>query len=227
MSPKNLPASWAVPLEPVIQSDQMLDLKSFLSQRHAQQKIIYPPPQLWFEALNQTPLDQVKAVILGQDPYHQPNQAHGLAFSVRQGIPMPPSLRNIFQELHADLQIRRTSTDLSGWARQGVLLLNAVLSVEHGDAGSHANKGWENFTDTVIKTVSQEQDHVVFILWGAYAQKKIGYIDAQKHLILKSVHPSPLSASRGFFGSKPFSKTNQFLLDYDIDPIDWSDENPA
>jgi len=181
----------------------------------------YPARRDIFNALDKTPLLSVKVVILGQDPYHGPGQAHGLAFSVPSGVPMPPSLRNIFKELSADTGARRTCTDLSDWAKQGVLLLNSTLTVLSGKPTSHAHLGWEEFTDNIIRVVSDNQDAVVFILWGANARAKRELIDTRKHLVLESAHPSPLSAYRGFFGSKPFSKTNNYLKKHDKNPIEW------
>lgn len=183
---------------------------------------IFPPGALIFNAFELCSFDQLKVVILGQDPYHGPGQAHGLCFSVRDGIAFPPSLRNIFKEIENDLGIPvPRSGDLSRWAQQGVLLLNATLTVRANLAGSHQKKGWETFTDQVIKIISDQKDHVVFILWGAYAQQKVNLIDQSKHLILESVHPSPLSAQRGFFGNHHFSRTNQFLTLNNIAAINW------
>jgi len=186
-------------------------------------KIIYPPNHLIFNALNTTPLDRVKVVILGQDPYHGPNQAHGLSFSVQKGVALPPSLRNIFHELHADLGVERPKHgDLTHWAEQGVLLLNAVLTVEAGQPTSHQKRGWEEFTDHVIDVLNEQREHIVFILWGAYAQRKGQRINQDKHLVLKAAHPSPLAANRGgFFGCKVFSKSNNYLKQHGIEPIDW------
>ncbi len=174
-----------------------------------------------FNALNCTPLNQVKVVILGQDPYHGPGQAHGLSFSVPDGIKPPPSLVNIFKELKSDLNVHNTSGNLSSWAKQGVLLLNSVLSVEQAQAASHQGRGWEQFTDRIIEVINAESDHVVFMLWGAYAQKKGRQIDAAKHLVLKAPHPSPLSAHRGFLGCQHFSKCNQYLQTQGRAGIDW------
>lgn len=183
---------------------------------------IYPPPQFIFNAFTLCPLPMVKVVILGQDPYHSPGQAHGLSFSVPDGLKLPPSLRNIYQELASDLGVPpRTSGNLEAWARQGVLLLNATLTVVPGQPGSHQGLGWETFTDAVIKTVSDQKEHVVFILWGKYAQAKRSLIDSIKHYIIESPHPSPFSAHSGFFGSRPFSRTNTYLTQHGISPIDW------
>ena len=183
---------------------------------------VYPPGKLIFNAFDQCPFDQLKVVILGQDPYHNPGQAHGLCFSVPDGIVIPPSLKNIFKELNSDLGKPPPSTgNLSGWADQGVLLLNATLTVQAHQAGSHQGKGWEEFTDEAVRILANSKSNLVFILWGSYAQKKGVVIPGQKHLILKSSHPSPLSAHRGFFGNKHFSKANKYLLDHDIEPIRW------
>lgn len=183
---------------------------------------VFPPAKLIFNAFDQCPFDQLKVVILGQDPYHGPGQAHGLCFSVNDGVVFPPSLRNIFKELNGDLNKPiPTSGNLTEWARQGVLLLNATLTVRAHEAGSHQKKGWEEFTDAVIHRINEEKEHVVFILWGSYAIRKGEFIDRNKHLVLTSVHPSPLSASRGFFGNKHFSKTNDFLVAHQQKPIIW------
>jgi len=185
-------------------------------------RTVYPPHTDIMKALEVTPFDQVKVVILGQDPYHGPGQAHGLSFSVLNGNRMPPSLLNIFKELSDDLGISRpTETDLTPWAKQGVLLLNTTLTVLAGAPMSHANLGWEIFTDEILKAIDNQLENVVFILWGSHAQKKIRFINPDKHLIIKSTHPSPLSAHRGFFGSKPFSKTNDYLKSKNILPINW------
>lgn len=198
-------------------------LRDFLLQEKQQNKVIYPPSSLIFNALNTTPLNQVKVVIIGQDPYHGPNQAHGLSFSVQRGVALPPSLRNIFHELHTDLGVPIPKHgDLTHWAEQGVLLLNSVLTVEAGQPTSHQKQGWEDFTDHVIDVLNQQREHIVFILWGAYAQRKGQRIDPNKHLILKAAHPSPLAANRGgFFGCKVFSKSNNYLKQNGIEPIDW------
>ena len=183
---------------------------------------VFPPAKLIFNAFDQCPFDQLKVVILGQDPYHGPGQAHGLCFSVNDGIDFPPSLRNIFKELHNDIgKPVPASGNLTEWARQGVLLLNATLTVRAGQAGSHQKKGWEEFTDAVIHKINAEKNHVVFILWGAYAIRKGEFIDQNKHLVLTSVHPSPLSASRGFFGNKHFSRANDFLKLHGQKPVIW------
>jgi len=184
-------------------------------------KTLYPPQKSIFNALNYTALNSVKIVIIGQDPYHNEGQAHGLAFSVPENIKIPPSLRNIFKEIESNVGTKRTAVDLSDWAQQGVLLLNTVLTVEVGKPGSHANIGWEDFTDHIIKTISKSQEHIVFMLWGAYAQSKMLLIDETKHLILTAPHPSPLSAYRGFFGCKHFSKANTYLKEHNKTPIEW------
>jgi uracil-DNA glycosylase len=183
---------------------------------------IYPPRELIFNAFELCPFDDVKAVILGQDPYHGERQAHGLCFSVQDGVKVPPSLKNIYKELQSDLNIPiRTSGDLSSWAQQGVLLLNATLTVEAGKAGSHQGLGWEKFTDAIIRNLSEKKEHLVFLLWGKYAQDKGAIIDTSKHLVLKAPHPSPFSAYTGFFGCKHFSKTNEYLRKHEEEPIDW------
>lgn len=218
-----LDASWKYGLSDFLLSPQMDELRDFLVSEKQAQKEIYPPSSLIFNAFNTTPLEQVKVVILGQDPYHGPNQAHGLSFSVQRGVALPPSLRNIFHELHADIgvEIPRYG-DLTHWAEQGVLLLNSVLTVEAGQPTSHQKRGWENFTDHVIDVLNEQREHIVFILWGAYAQRKGQRIDPNKHLILKAAHPSPLAANRGgFFGCKVFSKTNNYLKHNGIEPINW------
>jgi len=213
--------SWKNVLQAEINKDYFKTLTEFVTEEY-QNKTIYPPADQVFNAFNLCPFEQTKVVILGQDPYHGPNQAHGLCFSVNQGIKTPPSLVNIYKELHADLGIDiPTHGNLEHWATQGILLLNATLTVEAQQAGSHQKKGWEQFTDAVIKTVADQLDHVVFLLWGAYAQKKAKLINEEKHLILKSVHPSPLSAHRGFFGNKHFSLTNQYLEANSKTAIQW------
>jgi uracil-DNA glycosylase len=185
--------------------------------------VIFPKNELVFYAFNKTPLSKVKVVILGQDPYHGKNQAHGLSFSVPNGIKNPPSLRNIFKELNSDLKIPISENgDLTSWARQGVLLLNATLTVREKEAGSHQKIGWENFTNAIISKLSTEKKGVVFLLWGAFAQKKAALIDSEKHYVLETSHPSPFSAYRGFLGSNPFSKTNEILINNNQKPIDWN-----
>jgi uracil-DNA glycosylase len=201
----------------------MADLKLFLTVEKREGKAIYPPGREFFAALDATPPSQVRVVLIGQDPYHGAHQANGLSFSVRRGQAIPPSLRNIFAELQADLSIAPpTHGELLGWAEQGVLLLNSVLSVEHGSPGSHQGRGWEAFTDKVISVINSGDRPVVFLLWGKQAQAKGAVIDRQKHCVLSAPHPSPLSAHRGFFGCKHFSRANQFLLSKGCQPIDWS-----
>ncbi len=215
-------SSWKEALKNEFEKEYFKNLKQFLIAEKSQYKI-FPPGNKIFEAFNLCPLPNVKVVIIGQDPYHGENQAHGLCFSVKEGIAHPPSLVNIFKEYHSDLNLSiPKSGELSSWAKQGVLMINATLTVRAHQANSHQGKGWEQFTDAAIKTVSDKQHHCVFILWGGFAQKKSILIDASKHLIIKSPHPSPLSSYRGFFGSKPFSKTNNWLIQHDITPIDWS-----
>lgn len=200
----------------------MLKLKLFLSDEVKNKKTVFPAAENVFKALQLVPLESVKVVILGQDPYHGVGQAHGLSFSVPDKIMLPPSLQNIFKELHSDLQVAPSNTgDLTRWALQGVLLLNSVLTVQQDLAASHQKKGWEQFTDKIISIINQNCEHVVFILWGSYAQKKAEYVDQSRHLVLKSAHPSPLSSYRGFFGSKPFSKANQWLESHGINQIQW------
>jgi len=215
--------SWKYGLSEFLLSPKMDALKTFLIEEKKADKVIYPPNHLIFNALNTTPLDRVKVVIIGQDPYHGPNQAHGLSFSVQKGVALPPSLRNIFHELHNDLGVKIPKHgDLTHWAEQGVLLLNAVLTVEAAQPTSHQKRGWEEFTDHIIDVLNEQREHIVFILWGAYAQRKGQRIDQNKHLILKAAHPSPLSANRGgFFGCKVFSKSNNYLKQHGIEPIDW------
>ncbi|WP_426381668.1 uracil-DNA glycosylase [Mammaliicoccus lentus] len=196
------------------------EMEAFLEEAY-QNTTVYPAKENVYQAFDLTPLDNVKVVILGQDPYHGPNQAHGLAFSVQPDAKFPPSLRNIYKELESDIGCKRTSPHLQDWAKEGVLLLNTVLTVEAHKAHSHKNIGWEIFTNEIIKSISRELEDVVFILWGKPAQEKIKLIDTERHHIIKSVHPSPLSAHRGFFGSKPFSETNQFLKSKGKEPINW------
>ena len=214
--------SWQPWLQPEFEQPYMQSLKQFLQAEKAAHKVIYPHSSNWFHALEATPLDQVKVVIIGQDPYHQPGQAHGLCFSVKPGVRIPPSLVNIYKELQADLGLEPVSHGyLESWAQQGVLLLNAVLTVEQANAASHQKKGWEQFTDKVIHIINEQLDGVVFLLWGSYAQKKASFVDQNKHLVLKSVHPSPLSAHRGFFGNRQFSQANEFLVSRGKQPINW------
>ena len=215
--------SWADSLLPEFDKDYMKSLKAFLSAEKGKGKVIFPHSSLWFNALNSTPLDQVKVVILGQDPYPTPGHAHGLCFSVKPEVkPIPKSLVNIFRELNDDLGINNQNGNLQNWANQGVLLLNSVLTVEQGRPNSHQGRGWEIFTDKVIAVVNALEDPVVFVLWGAYAQKKGAMIDVSRHLVIRSPHPSPLSAYRGFLGSRPFSKINHFLAQQGQVEINWA-----
>jgi uracil-DNA glycosylase len=214
--------SWQAVLAAEFNAPYMQDLKAFLRQEKDQQKKIYPHSADWFHALETTPLDEVKVVILGQDPYHQPEQAHGLCFSVKPGVKVPPSLVNIYKELESDLGVTPVKHGyLESWAKQGVLLLNAVLTVEDSNANAHQGKGWEQFTDKVIETINERCEHVVFMLWGSYAQKKGSVIDPQRHLVLKAPHPSPLSAHRGFLGCRHFSQANDYLVQHGKSPINW------
>ena len=218
-----LEPTWKEALRAEFDQPYMHELREFLRQEKAAGKEIYPPGPMIFNALNSTPLDQVKVVILGQDPYHGPGQAHGLCFSVQQGVATPPSLVNIYKELQRDLNIDIPRHGcLQSWAEQGVLLLNTTMTVERANAASHANKGWQFFTDRIIEVVNEHQSGLVFLLWGAHAQGKAKLIDPQKHLVLKSVHPSPLSAYRGFIGCGHFSRTNKFLEQNGQTPIDWA-----
>ena len=218
-----LEASWKHELLTEFSKSYMGELRHFLQSEKQNGKVIFPRGDEYFNALNSTPFEKVKVVILGQDPYHGPGQAHGLCFSVQKGIPQPPSLKNIFKELQSDLGFKPPSHgNLQVWAEQGVLLLNSVLTVESGKAGSHQNRGWEKFTDQVIRSLNEHRDGLVFLLWGSYAQAKGQIIDQEKHLVIQSSHPSPLSAHRGFLGSKPFSKTNNYLVGQGKSPINWS-----
>ena len=213
--------SWKQVLKEEFEKDYFKNLTDFVRNEYKNQQI-FPPPSKIFNAFDLCPFDETKVVILGQDPYHDINQAHGLCFSVNDGIKHPPSLVNIFKEIEGDLKVPiPQSGNLERWAKQGVLLLNATLTVKAHQAGSHQNMGWETFTDNVIKILAQQKEHLVFLLWGSYAIKKSMYIDGDKHLILTSPHPSPLSAHRGFFGNKHFSKTNEYLLSNGIRGIDW------
>jgi uracil-DNA glycosylase len=214
--------SWKKALEEEFSQEYFEQLTSFVRNEY-QSKVVYPPPKFIFRAFELTPLDKVKVVILGQDPYHEEGQANGLCFAVNPGVRLPPSVQNIFKEIEADLGHKTAfpTGDLTGWAEQGVLLLNATLTVEAHKAGSHQKIGWERFTDSVVKILSDRCENLVFILWGAYAQKKGVVIDPKKHLILRSVHPSPLSAYGGFFGSQPFSKTNIYLAMNGKEEIKW------
>lgn len=223
MADIQLHESWKVPLLPEFEAEYMARLRSFLVAEKAAGKPIYPKGSEWFRAMDLTPLDQVRVVILGQDPYHGPGQAHGLCFSVKPGVPPPPSLGNIYKELQADLGISRPPHGfLEHWAQQGVLLLNSVLTVEASKAASHQGKGWERFTDAVIQLVNAREVPVVFLLWGAYAQKKAAFVDGTRHLVLKAAHPSPLSAHNGFLGCRHFSQCNAFLESKGLVPIDWA-----
>jgi len=214
--------SWAEHLLPELEKDYMKSLRGFLSNEKAHHRAILPHSSLWFNALSSTPLEQVKVVILGQDPYPTPGHAHGLCFSVLPDVrPLPKSLINIYKELKEDMGIDNTHGNLQNWANQGVLLLNSVLTVASGQANAHQGKGWETFTDRIISVVNEQPQPVVFVLWGAYAQKKGAFIDSNRHLVIRSPHPSPLSAYRGFYGSKPFSKINAFLKKNALTPIDW------
>ena len=214
--------SWCGVLGDQFKQPYMKRLREFLQQQRAAGKVIYPPGSQWFAAFDSTPFDQVRVVILGQDPYHGPHQAHGLCFSVLPGIRVPPSLANMYKELESDLGIVQPNHGcLSSWAQQGVLLLNATLTVEAGNAGAHQGKGWEQFTDQAIRVLNDQRQGLVFLLWGSYAQKKGAFIDRSRHLVLSSVHPSPLSAYRGFFGCKHFSATNNYLQQHHQPPIDW------
>lgn len=219
----NLNPSWLEVIGDEFDKPYMQTLKAFLTTEKAENKNILPHSSLWFNALNSTPFDEVSVVILGQDPYPTPGHAHGLCFSAMPDVkPLPKSLVNINKELQEDLGVDNSHTAcLQPWAEQGVLLLNSVLTVIAGNANSHQGKGWEGFTDAIIKAVNERETPVVFILWGSYAQKKAAFIDSNKHCVIKGVHPSPLSAYRGFFGSKPFSKTNAFLESIGRTPIDW------
>ena len=222
MSNIKLDPEWLQLLKAEFDEPYMKQLRAFLTSEKAAGKVIYPPGALWFNALNHTPFSKVKVVILGQDPYHGPHQAHGLCFSVQEGIQPPPSLINIFTEIKRDLGLEQPSRgDLTAWADQGVLLMNAVLTVEHGKAGSHQGKGWETFTDRVVALLNEQREHLVFLLWGSYAQKKGALIDRKKHLVLASPHPSPLSAYRGFIGNAHFSKTNDYLKANGLGVINW------
>jgi uracil-DNA glycosylase len=218
-----LNSAWLAHLESEFGQDYMQSLRQFLRNEKSRGKQIFPPGEQIFNALNTTPLDSVKVVILGQDPYHGPGQAHGLCFSVLPGVAVPPSLKNIFKELKDDLGVPIPSHgNLQSWAEQGVLLLNAVLTVEKAMAASHQGKGWEQFTDRVVEVVNQSKEQVVFLLWGSYAQKKGLIIDRKRHNVLQSTHPSPLSAYRGFLGCQHFSQVNQYLEKTGQQPIDWT-----
>ena len=214
--------SWKELLAGEFEKPYFAELIHFVKEEYAHTRI-YPPGKLIFNAFNHCPVGNTKVVILGQDPYHGPGQAHGLSFSVPEGIEQPPSLQNIFKEIHNDLGTPiPTSGNLERWSDQGVLLLNATLTVRAHQAGSHQNKGWETFTDAVIRLIAEKKEHLVFMLWGAYAQRKGAFIDTNRHLVLKSAHPSPLSANRGgWFGNHQFSKANQYLQEHGMTPIQW------
>ncbi|WP_414655784.1 uracil-DNA glycosylase [Frateuria sp.] len=218
-----LEPSWKERLGGYLERPQMRALAEFLRNEKRAGKVIYPPGPEIFNAFEHTPFDKVRVVILGQDPYHGPGQAHGLCFSVRPGVPVPPSLQNIFAEIERDLGLPRPDHGcLTSWADQGVLLLNSVMTVEQGRAGAHQNKGWEGFTDAAIEALNREREGLVFMLWGAYAQRKGKLVDPHRHLVLSSVHPSPLSAHRGFIGNGHFSAANRYLESRGQPPIDWS-----
>ncbi len=223
MSKIKLEKSWLAVLKREFDKDYMAELRTFLAAEKQAGKTIYPPADEIFAAFNHTPFEKVKVVILGQDPYHGPNQAHGLSFSVKKGVRTPPSLQNIYKELNRDLGLPIPSHGfLESWADQGVLLLNATLTVEMANAGSHQKRGWEEFTDAAVQALNEQRDNLVFLLWGSYAQKKGRVIDRKRHLVLTSPHPSPLSAHRGFIGNGHFSSTNQYLEQHNQTPIDWS-----
>lgn len=214
--------SWKDVLSGEFEKEYFRKLTDFVRAEYKSGKTIYPKPQNIFNAFNLCPLSDVKVVIIGQDPYHEPGQAHGLCFSVENGIDLPPSLVNIYKEIESDIGHKsRTNGDLSDWARQGVLLLNSTLTVRAHQAASHSGKGWETFTDAVIRAVSENRKNVVYLLWGSFAQKKADVVNTEQNLILKSAHPSPLSAYRGFFGNHHFSKTNEYLIAHGETPIDW------
>ena len=217
--------SWKAALQDEFGQEYFKTLREFVKNEY-QHAIVYPSPKNIFRAFELCPFDKVEVVILGQDPYHGPRQANGLCFAVSEGVALPPSLQNIFKELSADCSLpfeafAKKGGSLENWAKQGVLLLNATLSVQAHKAGSHQGKGWEEFTDAVIRKLSEEREHLVFILWGNYAKAKGTHIDRSKHLVLESAHPSPFSAANGFFGSKPFSRTNAYLIEHNKKPIDW------
>jgi len=217
----NIALGWKECLQNEFEKDYFSNLVQFVKKEYTS-TTVFPPGKYIFNAFDQCPYDKVKVVILGQDPYHEPGQAHGLCFSVNDNVQIPPSLVNIYKEIQSDLGLTPPSSgNLQRWATQGVLLLNATLTVRAHQAGSHQNKGWEQFTDAVIHQLATNKEHLVFILWGSYAQRKGEFIDKSKHLVLSSAHPSPLSAYRGFFGCKHFSKTNEYLIKNGMDPILW------
>lgn len=223
MAGPDLPPSWKEALQPEFESEYMAGLRQFLMQEKAAGKKIFPHSSNWFRALQLTPLEKTRVVILGQDPYHGPGQAHGLCFSVQRGVRPPPSLVNIYKELQADTGIPPARHGfLEHWAEQGVLLLNSVLTVEAGQAASHQGRGWEKFTDAIVRQINARTAPVIFLLWGAYAQKKAAFVDESRHLLLRAAHPSPLAAHNGFFGCRHFSKTNAFLTRNGQAEIDWS-----
>ena len=213
--------SWWEKLKSEFEKDYYKNLEKFLMKEYAQ-KTIYPTPENVFNSINQVPLEKVKVVIIGQDPYHEPKQAHGLCFSVENGVELPPSLKNIFKEIEAELGIKNTNGNLIKWAKQGVLLLNTVLTVEKGRANSHKNMGWENITRKIIQLVNEQNSPIVFLLWGSQAQAFSDLLNNPNHLVLKCAHPSPLSAYNGFFGCNHFIKANEFLKQHGIEPIDFS-----
>lgn len=216
-----LESSWKAALQAEFEKDYFKNLSAIVREEYLT-KAVFPPPALVFNAFAHCPFEAVKVVILGQDPYHGPSQAHGLSFSVPEGVAIPPSLRNMYKEIQADLGVApAASGNLEHWARQGVLLLNATLTVRAGEAGSHQKLGWEQFTDAAIAALSEQKEHLVFMLWGRYAQDKGAYIDTKKHLVLKAAHPSPLSAHNGFFGCHHFSKANAYLTEHRLIPIEW------
>ena len=218
-----LESSWKEKLIDEFNKEYMHSLRDFLKKEKSERKVIFPPGRKIFSALNLTSFQNVKAVILGQDPYHGSNQAHGLSFSVEHGIRPPPSLNNIFKELASDLNIEKPNHgNLEEWGKQGVLLLNSILTVEKSKPGSHANRGWEVFTDKILFLLNSSKNNLVFILWGKKAQEKGHFIDSDRHMIIKSTHPSPYSANNGFLGSKPFSKTNSYLKKHRIKEINWN-----
>ncbi len=220
--PIKLHNSWLNVIGGEFDKPYMKQLKEFLIKEKQNGQIIYPKGNEIFNAMNSTHFNDVRVVVLGQDPYHGENQAHGLSFSVQKGVPTPPSLINIYKEISSEYNKPPPENgDLSHWAKQGVLLLNATLTVRKAQAGSHQNKGWEIFTDAIIKEINERKKHIVFMLWGAYAQKKGAFIDTNKHLVLKAPHPSPLSAHRGFLGCNHFKKANDYLIKHNIQPIDW------
>lgn len=218
-----LESGWQSVLRDEFEKPYMTDLRAFLCEEKQRGVLVYPPEPEIFNAFLLTPFEQVKVVILGQDPYHGPDQAHGLCFSVPEGMGIPPSLLNVYKALATDLAVPKARHGhLTAWAKQGVLLLNAVLTVRAGQAASHAGRGWELFTDAVIEALNREHEHLVFLLWGAYAQKKGAVIDSERHLVLTAPHPSPLSAHRGFLGCRHFSQANQYLVAQGREPIDWA-----